>query len=169
MREVARAAQVSVETVYSSVGAKTDLLKVCLDVAVVGDDEPIPLADRPEFQALGEGAFEERAAAVGRLLAGLHHRNARLRRVLEQAAAADHDLTELVARSYETERESFRQGIAAVLGREPRSQDVDALRAVLGHDVYVILVDVSSWTDEQFAGWVGDTIVRLLDPTPQGD
>jgi AcrR family transcriptional regulator len=47
MRDVARTAQVSVETVYANFGSKGSLLRQALDVAVVGDDEPVPLSDRP--------------------------------------------------------------------------------------------------------------------------
>src|SRR2546425_12063349 len=55
MRDVARAAGVAVETVYSYFGSKAELLLAALDVAVVGDGRTIPLGERPEFAALGEG------------------------------------------------------------------------------------------------------------------
>ena len=55
VRDVAREAGVSVETVYASVGSKTKLLTRAIEVGVVGDDEPVPLAERPEFVALGRG------------------------------------------------------------------------------------------------------------------
>jgi AcrR family transcriptional regulator len=77
MREVARAAEVSVETVYANFGSKGALLREALDVAVVGDDEPVPLSDRPEFRALAEGDARDRAQATGRLLAVMHRRPAR--------------------------------------------------------------------------------------------
>jgi len=55
MRDVARAAGVSVETVYASFRSKADLLLAAIDVAVVGDAAPVPLDQRPEFAALGSG------------------------------------------------------------------------------------------------------------------
>ena len=54
MRDVARAAGVAVETVYANFGSKPDLLAAALDVAVVGDDAPIALAERPEFAGIGQ-------------------------------------------------------------------------------------------------------------------
>jgi AcrR family transcriptional regulator len=66
MREVARVAQVSVETVYANFGSKGALLREALDVTVVGDDEPVPFSDRPEFRALAEGDAAARAQAAGR-------------------------------------------------------------------------------------------------------
>ena len=41
MRDVAREAGVSVETVYANFGSKTDLLMAAIDVGVVGDVEPV--------------------------------------------------------------------------------------------------------------------------------
>ena len=39
-------------TVFNSVGGKVALLKLALDWAIVGDDEPIALADRPVIKAI---------------------------------------------------------------------------------------------------------------------
>ena len=45
---VAESAGVSRRTVFQSVGSKVELLKTAWDWAVVGDDEPVPVADRPQ-------------------------------------------------------------------------------------------------------------------------
>ena len=49
MAQVARAAGVSVETVYKSFRNKAALAKQLWDVTLVSDDQPVPLAQRPEF------------------------------------------------------------------------------------------------------------------------
>ena len=46
------AAGVSVDTVYKAFGTKAVLTKHVYDVALAGDDEPIPLRERPEFRAI---------------------------------------------------------------------------------------------------------------------
>jgi len=43
---VAARAGVSRKTVFSSVGGKAELLKLALDWALVGDDQPVPMAQR---------------------------------------------------------------------------------------------------------------------------
>ena len=43
---VAAAAEVSVDTIYKQFRGKAGLLKAVYDVAVVGDDEPVPFAER---------------------------------------------------------------------------------------------------------------------------
>jgi len=45
--QVAERAGVAVQTVYFHFGNKSTLLKLALDVAAVGDDEPVPLLERP--------------------------------------------------------------------------------------------------------------------------
>src|SRR5580700_10201311 len=49
---IADAAHVSRRTVFNSVGGKPALLKLALDWAFVGDDEPVALADRPAVKAI---------------------------------------------------------------------------------------------------------------------
>src|SRR4051794_22511500 len=63
MRDLAAAAEVSVETIYATLGAKPAVFAAALDGAVVGDDESVPLSARPEFRAIGRGGLLERVAA----------------------------------------------------------------------------------------------------------
>jgi AcrR family transcriptional regulator len=52
IRAVAGRAGVSQETVYKSFGGRLDLVKALYDVTLAGDDEPVPLAERPQMRAL---------------------------------------------------------------------------------------------------------------------
>ena len=86
----------SVETVYSTVGAKAHLLEVACDVSVVGDDAPVPLADREEFRALSDGTVAERSTAAAALLTTMNGRTAGLHRVLQHGALSEPSLDELL-------------------------------------------------------------------------
>ncbi|KAA9393214.1 TetR/AcrR family transcriptional regulator [Kocuria coralli] len=46
---LARAAQVSPQTIYNAFGGKAEVLKALYDVLLAGDDEPIPMRERPEI------------------------------------------------------------------------------------------------------------------------
>jgi AcrR family transcriptional regulator len=162
MRDVARAAQVSVETVYANFGSKAQLLKQAMDVAVVGDDEPVPLSDRPEFRALAEGNARARAEATGRLLVNLRRRSARLQRVLQQAGPSDPELAEVLQAGRVTERHDFREGLTAVAQRDVTETEVDEMFAVLSNDVYLLLTETCGWTDDAYQTWVATTVVRRL-------
>src|SRR5690349_8745365 len=91
MKDVAPRAGVSVETVYAR-GGKTALFLAAVDRAVAGDDEPVPLHQRPEFRALAEAA----PADVPRLLRELSvegmPRALAIMHAFERAAGADPEI-----------------------------------------------------------------------------
>ncbi len=163
MRDVAGAAQVAVETVYACFGSKPELLRQALDVAVVGDDEPVSLAERPEFRRLATGDTRARASAAAELLTAIRRRTALLLRVLAHAASADESLAPLLAASFAAQRESIGEGASRVARRTLTGTEIDALLAVLGDEVYLTLTGVTGWTDQQYESWVAQTLIRLLD------
>src|SRR5262245_15378942 len=65
LNAIAERAGVAVETVYNGFGNKKQLLREAMDVAVVGDAEPIPLVDRPEWAERQRGSRAERVAKGG--------------------------------------------------------------------------------------------------------
>lgn len=162
MRDVARAAGVSVETVYASFGSKADLLMAAMDVSVVGDVLPVPLAGRAEFTALGEGRPAERAAAAARLVTQVHARTAGIYLALRQAATADPGLAGRMREGEERRRVSVEQGLALVAGRPVTPQERDGLWAVTGVEVYRLLTELPGWTPREYQAWLAGVFVRLL-------
>jgi AcrR family transcriptional regulator len=167
MRDIAREANVSVETVYATARSKSELLLRVIDVAIVGDDEPVPLAQRPEFVAVGIGDRQARVEAVARLLTGLNRRVARLDRTFAHAAAGDADLAARLAETRERQRSTYRDGLTLVLEREPAPALVDGLWALGSAEVYLLLVESSGWTPEQYQSWLGDIVHRLVEHLPE--
>ena len=94
---IAASAGVSRETVYHLFGGKPAVLKACWDVAVVGDDAPVAVADRDVYRAMLNDPDPDTAARTfGRLSADLVGRLGPLLHVL---ADAEHepDLAGLLA------------------------------------------------------------------------
>src|SRR5690349_10608549 len=52
IRDIADRAGVAVQTIYNAFDGKPAILSRVADMAVVGDDEPIPLQDREELREL---------------------------------------------------------------------------------------------------------------------
>jgi hypothetical protein len=100
--------------------------------------------------------------ATGRLVVGLRRRGAGLQRVVQQAAPSEPELAALLAAGRITERQSAREGVAAVLRREPTEAEADEMYAVLSSDVYLLLTETCGWTDDTYESWVATTVVRLL-------
>lgn len=69
---LAKAADVSPQTIYNSIGGKAEVLKATYDVVLAGDDEPIPMSERPGLRAMTEApdavAFIRAYAAWSRLV-----------------------------------------------------------------------------------------------------
>jgi AcrR family transcriptional regulator len=173
MAGVARAAGVSVETVYKSFGSKAALAKKVWDVTLVGDDQPVPLAQRAEFTAMTAEPDPRRMlagyAAIGRTLA---ERLGPLQRVIHEGAqAGDRELRELVA-TIDRERLAGASGFVAKLaergalrrGLAPEEAR-DVLWTLISFEVLRLLVDGRGWSLERWERWLADTLADvLLDP-----
>jgi AcrR family transcriptional regulator len=162
MRDIAKAARVSVETVYATAGSKAELLVRVIDVGVVGDDDAVPLSERPEFLALGEGDRSERVAAAARLITDSNVRVAALHRTLGHAAAVDPGLVDRLREAEAAQRAQYAQGVRKVLGRRPGKDLVDGVRALGSTEVYLQLTVSAGWSPEKYCRWLADRIGDLL-------
>jgi AcrR family transcriptional regulator len=168
---VAMEAQVSPETVYATFGTKRALLSELIDVAIAGDDAPVPILERPW---VGEMRAEPDPRARLRILA----RNGRLMlerwgdlaAALSGAAAADPKIAELWERNKEQrlagQRALLRIATEGTTLQEGLSSDAaaDVLFAVGSPEVYRLLVVDRAWSLARFERWYAETLERLLLP-----
>ncbi|PXW35569.1 UNVERIFIED_CONTAM: TetR family transcriptional regulator [Williamsia faeni] len=160
---IARAAGVSVETVYATIGSKVAVLKVAVDVAIAGDDEPVALADRPEYAALGLApTLRERARVAAQLIGVINQRARALDAALRQGAAVDDELAELLATLEQSRRQEIAAGGALVAGRDLRDTEPDEIWMLTSIAVYDLLVRDSGWGRDQYESWLTDRIEELL-------
>lgn len=162
MRDVAQLAGVAVETVYSHFPSKRALLDAVVDRAVAGDDAPIPVADRDEFVAIGRGRRPERIAAAAAMLASIHQRTAPFARLLREAAISDTEIAEVLRATRERQRRDVEAGLALIVGRVPTARERDGVWALLSPEVYLLLVDESGWSMEEYRTWVASTLSSVL-------
>ncbi len=167
VRDIAREAGVAVETVYSVVGSKRELLKVALDVGIVGDDEPIALAERNEFMALAEGDRPTRLAYAAAMMADQYSRVAALHHALDQGAETDAELAELKRHAHEQQLKTFGEGLTLALGRRPDPELVDGLQAISSPATYLHLIRMGGWTNDQYQSWLAQTLLQLVAHIPE--
>src|SRR4051812_16451660 len=118
---IAAAAGVAVPTVYKSFGTKTAIFKRAYDVAVVGDDEPVPLGARPDAaRLLAERDLDRLLTGYASLVTRVNERTAPLLSALLAAAeAGDAELREFAA-TVEAERRSGNERFARhLVGVDP--------------------------------------------------
>jgi AcrR family transcriptional regulator len=162
MSDIAAAAGVSTETVYATYRTKASLLLAAVDAAVVGDLEPVALADRPEFAALGAGTRVERLAAFARLVTRIHRRTAGLFVALQQAGAVEPEARRCLNELEERRRLDAEQALALVAGSPVSRQEIDGLWAIGIPEVYRCLTGSCGWTDQQYEKWSAHIVNRLL-------
>lgn len=162
MRDVAREAGVAIETLYTHFSSKPGLLKAVIDIAVVGDDESIAVADRPEFAAIGRGSRRARIRAAASLVTSINRRTGAFARLLREAAPTDASMAESLRATRDRQRLDVEAGAQLIVGRKPTATERDGLWAVLSPEVYLLLVDESGWSPEQYEAWIVDTLERVV-------
>jgi AcrR family transcriptional regulator len=164
MREVAKAADVSIETIYAGFGSKGDLLAAVIDVAVVGDDVPIPLAQREVALGLGIGTRVERAAKAAGMSAAISSRTCELVQALTQGSATDASLAQRLAAVDKRRRVQVADYFEQVASRAPTPQELDEVWLLTSAEVFHLLVHRSGWTPEQHEQWLADSLLRIVSP-----
>lgn len=161
LAEVAAAAGVARPTVTAAFGTKPGLLREVLDEALAGDDEPIPVAERPWFRPVWDArTHTEVLTAYAQVCTLIGRRAARLFEVVRRAA----DTSPEVAALWESTQSNRRAGASMVVGqlREvgpltgPAEHDaaVDALWFFNDPAHYDTLVRHCGWPEADFAAWL---------------
>ena len=160
MRDVAAAAGVATETVYAYFPSKRALFQAVVDLAVVGDDQPIALAERAEFAELGRGTREKRIAAAARLVTGVHVRTAAFAKVLREAANSDEEIAGLLHATRERQRRDVTAALESLVGGEVGETDRDGVWALTSPEVFLLLVEVSGWSVDRYEAWMSEMLRR---------
>lgn len=167
MRDVATAAGVATETVYKYFSSKRDLLEAVVDLAVVGDDQPVRLAQRADFAAIGQGSRAQRIDAAARLVTGVHVRTAAFAKVLREAAHNDQEIATILAATRERQRRDVTAAVELIVDGEVSQTDRDGVWALTSPEVYLLLVETSAWTDDQYETWMSEMLERAVPRSPR--
>ena len=165
IQQVAEQADVAWQTVYSVFGTKAAILSAAFDVAVAGDDEPIPVAERPFVQAIRDAADpREKAGIFARHLCESAQRTSGVVSVIESAASTDPEIAALwlqlrdqglrgmtlAAKGFQ-EQGALRPGLTI-------ARAADILWFYLGPWSYRVLVTERGWTLDEYEAWLAGTL-----------
>lgn len=153
---IAAEAGTSVDTIYATFGTKSALLLDVVEVAIVGDDEEAPMAERPEFARFAQGRRSDRLRTGVRYTMDVYERSVPILRCLREAAASDDAAAERWARYDRDRRELIAAGMTLILGEEPSVEVVDAVWALVSPEMYTALIDGCGWPDQQVEDWLVD-------------
>lgn len=169
LAQVAAGAGVAVQTVYFHYGNKTGLLKAVVDVAAVGDDEPVPLLERPESAQIRDEPDPRRALALSvRQGREIFARVAPVMRVVRDAAGVDPDMAEqwrvneqqrAVAFTVLAQQLADKHGLRDGLSVQDAADVIFALHSL---ELYHLLTEARGWTPTRWESWLTETLSNAV-------
>jgi len=168
---IAEAAGVSRKTVFTSVGGKAEALKLAIDWANVGDDEPVPMLERPHVKAMQQEPDARRivtsyAGQVRQTAA----RAAPLHAVVQAAAGLDDDIRALAEEARAQRIRGMRMMAQVLADRGALKPDLtpseaaDVLWLLNDPGVYHRLVIEQHWDPDRYQDWLTSAFISLLIP-----
>jgi AcrR family transcriptional regulator len=168
---IAASAGVSAESVYKSFGSKAAVAKAVFDLVIAGDDEPVPVAERPAMQAMrDERDVRRKIEMFANGLAQRQARSARVQTLIRDGRHVDDSLGPIWAKLNG-------EGLAGMtmLGRHlletGQLRDgigIDEVRDVLWNylaiDSYERLVLTQGWPLERYSRWLASAIIGAICP-----
>jgi AcrR family transcriptional regulator len=160
MAGIAREAGVAVQTLYLSFGSKVAVLAAALDVAIAGDDEPVPVLLRPwRRQVLdepdGPAALSHFIGAASQIIERHYPLYAAI-----SSASADPELADLLERNKNARFETHGQLTRDLSGKAGFTRDLTVeqaaqiVYALLSQETYGLMVLEHGWSVGAWAGWV---------------
>lgn len=158
---IAEAAGVGRSTVFTAAGGKPWLLKTAYDRALVGDDEPVPLADRAagrRLETLTDAA--ELVAAYAEIVAAAAARVSAIYEVVRVAADADPEAHALLLEIHRERLTGARRvvGLLDAIGGLPGGRDrdraADAITVYNDPGLHHHLVRNRGWSQEEYGTWL---------------
>jgi AcrR family transcriptional regulator len=160
-------------TVYRLFSSKLGILRALLDVSVAGDDDDVPVEERPFVHAvLADPDPRKQLSGFVGITRGIQSRTEPVYQILVSAAGSDPDAAALLAERTR-HRQQTQSRIARSLARagalrpelgEPEAADI--IHALMSPEVYRLLVGDRGWTGEQYEQWLKGILIDQLLPPP---
>jgi AcrR family transcriptional regulator len=166
---IGEAADVPLATVYRLFTSKRGILQAVLEVSFVGDDQPIPLHERPTAQAAaGEEDPERLLAGFTRLCREVLDRSAPMQHVLRTAAVVDPDAAQLLS-TFMRQRLAGQARVAEALKARnalangiTERQALDVIYTLMSPEVHRLLTVERKWTADEYERWLASTLCATL-------
>lgn len=182
LQQVAERAGVAVQTIYFVFGNKRALLKEVVDTTIAGDDEPVPVMQRPWFrEALEAPTAQDQLRLYVHGTRKILGRTAPITKVVETAMATDPEVAALWPLDADatsrpltpdtTWTPRYRGHLAAAQAfvTKPGARDgvtaeraADLLYGLLSPALYLIFVRDRAWSPEEWEDWGYETLGSQL-------
>jgi AcrR family transcriptional regulator len=170
LRDIARAAGVALDTVQAQ-GTKAELFLAAFDLALVGEDQALPLREQPApdlREAFAANTLEGVMRPGCRFLADGNRRSAALWRAFIGAAAGEEQLAEAYAAKMRAMRAEGVSGMRLLISRGLIDEPADIQRLadelwMTGHPAqYDLLVLHAGWSEEHYLAWLTENMIATV-------
>jgi AcrR family transcriptional regulator len=171
MAAIAEMAGVALDTVYTTIGPKPTLFRLLIELALSGEDQPVPAEERDYVREIrAEPDARRKLARYAHAVRAIQPRLAPLFLVLREAARSEPELAALWAEIAERRAGNMRRFVADVAAagglRAGVTEDeaADLVWATNAPEFYLLLVEERGWEPERFEHWLTELWSRLLLP-----
>jgi AcrR family transcriptional regulator len=168
MAAIAAEAGVALKTVYVGFETKSGVLRALWHLLLRGDEDDVPIAERPWYRAVLAAAPEQRLRLGARSARAVKERAGGILRVIRAAALVDHDIAALWAR-IESDFHANQGAIVATLREDgvlrpglSVARATDIMWTLNHPDVWHLLVDERGWTPAAWERWFVATLEAQL-------
>src|ERR671934_914765 len=166
--EIAAEAGVALKTVYAVFGTKAEVLRGLWNLRMRGDEEPVPMPERPWYREIvDEPDPRRRLALVAHNSRLVRERTAHVTEIVRQAAPADEQIAALWERF---QREFYELGVHGIVVTLEHDGVLAAnlttatdIGWTLTHpDLFQLLVRQRGWSPEAYERWLAETLCTQL-------
>ncbi len=167
LQAIADEAGVAVQTVYAAFGNKRELMRQLVETAITGDDNPTPVTERAEAQAVAaEPDVHRRAQLDAALSRTIVQRVGPIVRVAEEAAASDPELATTMETIKAARRHEMLVSASLLAGRQGLRLDPEEAAATLyvlySPHVADMLMRDYGWSPQRYEAWLARMLLEAV-------
>jgi AcrR family transcriptional regulator len=169
IKAIAQRADVAAETIYANFGSKRNILARVVDVSVTGDDEPIPLLERPQVKAVEEELDPTQQIQIfASQMADIMSRVGPLFQVMRAASKTKPEIAILLEELLNGRLQGMEYFVHALVKHTPLPAELDeqtateTIWALTSAEIYNLMTVDRGWPKEKYAQWLADMLTRLL-------
>jgi AcrR family transcriptional regulator len=167
IQAIAERAGVAVQTVYAVFGNKRELLRQLIESAITGDDEAVPITERPEAQAVAAEPDPRRRAELDATMSrSITERVAPVLRVAAEAAASDPELAAMMEAVKAARRKEMVAAAGMIAGPDGPGKKGEEAAATLyvlySPQVADMLMGDYGWSAQRYERWLARMILETV-------
>jgi AcrR family transcriptional regulator len=168
---IAQEAGVAAETIFATFGNKRTILAQLIALAVGGDEQAVPLLDRPGPQTvLQERDPVRQLQLFAEGISTILERVAPIFTIMRVAAKTELDIAEMLKNMLEERWRTLGAMVQSLAAHGPlrtgldAAQGADIVWTLTSPEVFTLLTVDRGWPRARYVAWLSDALIRLLLP-----